>query len=120
MMILIQILVALIALQHLFFMILEMFFWTKPLGLKVFHQRKETAEIQKVLASNQGLYNGFLSAGLFWSVLHPNADVAYQLMSFFLTCVVVAGVWGGFTFSKRILWVQATPAMATMALLVLV
>ena len=103
-------LVLAVALLHLYFLILEMFFWTKPLGLKVFAQSLEKAKSSQVLAANQGLYNGFLSAGLFWSLVHPSIEIALQLRIFFLLCVVVAGVYGACTVSRKILLVQAMPA----------
>ena len=103
-------LVLAVALLHLYFLILEMFFWTKPLGLKVFAQSLEKAKSSQVLAANQGLYNGFLSAGLFWSLVHPSIEIALQLRIFFLLCVVVAGVYGACTVSRKILWVQTIPA----------
>ncbi len=88
-----------------------MFFWTKPLGLKVFRQTLAQAQASKILAANQGLYNGFLAAGLFWSVLHPNPETHQQLGNFFLGCVVVAGIFGALTVSRKILYVQAGPAL---------
>ncbi len=106
-----SILVALVALLHLWFLILEMFLWTRPLGLKTFRNTPERAEATKVLAANQGLYNGFLVAGLVWALLHPVPAMAQQLASFFLLCVVVAGVYGAFSVSRRILYVQAAPAL---------
>lgn len=116
-MILAKLLVAVVALQHIFFMILEMFLWTKPLGLKVFRQSFEKAESQKVLAANQGLYNGFLAAGLIWGLLHPNLFMGFQIQMFFLGCVFIAGVFGGQTFSTRIFYVQALPALLAALLL---
>jgi putative membrane protein len=113
-------LIVLIGLQHFLFMLLETYYWTKPLGLKVFHLSQTQAEAQKVLASNQGVYNGFIGAGLFWSVLHPDSNFSEQLMIFFLTCVVIAGIWGGITFSKRIIWVQALPALIALLILLFV
>lgn len=100
-----------VALLHLYFLILEMFFWTKPLGLKVFRQSLQQAQASAVLAANQGLYNGFLTAGLMWSLLHPQKDVGIQLRLFFLLCVVAAGVYGAFSVNRKILWVQALPAL---------
>lgn len=105
------ILAVLVAVLHLGFLYLEMFLWTKPAGLKVFRNDAAFAEKSKVLAANQGLYNGFLSAGLIWSVLSPDVDFAAQLKIFFFGCVVVAGFYGAVTVSKRILWMQATPAI---------
>jgi putative membrane protein len=84
--------------------------WTKPLGLKAFGLKKEFAEQSKALAANQGLYNGFLAAGLIWSFLHPNPEFAQQLRIFFFGCIIVAGVYGAATASKKILYVQAMPA----------
>ncbi len=120
MILLLSLLIVLIGLQHFMFMVLETYYWTKPLGLKVFHLTPSQAEAQKVLASNQGLYNGFLGAGLIWSQLHSDANFSEQLMIFFLTCVVIAGIWGGMTFSKRIIWIQALPALAALVILLLI
>ncbi|WBL82795.1 DUF1304 domain-containing protein [Bradyrhizobium xenonodulans] len=106
-----NILVALVATLHVFFLILEMFLWDKPLGLKVFRNSPEKAEITKVLAANQGLYNGFLAAGLIWSLVHGNPAFAFQVKAFFLLCVIVAGAYGAATVSTRILMVQALPAV---------
>ncbi len=110
-------LVLLIALEHLWFLALEMFLWTKPIGLKTFRNTPERAEQTAVLAANQGLYNGFLAAGLVWSAFHPQPWFALQLRVFFLTCVVVAGVFGAASVSKRIFYVQALPALVTLILL---
>ncbi|HEY0661075.1 MAG TPA: DUF1304 domain-containing protein [Lysobacter sp.] len=104
-------LVLLVALLHLNFLVLEMFLWTRPLGLKVFRQSPEKAEQSKVLAANQGLYNGFLAAGLVWAVVTQQRDVAL----FFLGCVVVAGAYGAATVNRRIFYVQAVPALAAIA-----
>jgi len=103
--------VTLVALEHVYFLYLEMFLWTKPKGLKVFKQSLEKAEGSKVLAANQGLYNGFLTAGLIWGMLHPDAMVGRQIQLFFLGCVVVAGVFGGATVGVRLFFVQAVPAL---------
>ena len=105
-----NVLVALVAALHAFFLILEMFLWDKPLGLKVFRNTPEKAEIMKVLAANQGIYNGFLAAGLIWGLVHGNPAFAFQIKAFFLLCVIVAGVYGAATVSSRILMVQALPA----------
>ncbi|MVT76323.1 DUF1304 family protein [Bradyrhizobium cajani] len=102
---------ALVAILHVFFLTLEMFLWDKPLGLKVFRNTPEKAEITKVLAANQGLYNGFLAAGLVWGLLHGNPAFAFQIKAFFLLCVIVAGAYGAATVSTRILLVQAAPAV---------
>ena len=111
-----DILVVAVAAQHLFFLVLEMFLWTRPLGLKTFRNTPEQAETMKVLAANQGLYNGFLAAGLVWSIIDERRDVA----TFFLACVVVAGVYGAATVNKRIFLVQSVPALLALAALWLV
>ena len=112
-----NVLVALVAALHAYFLILEMFLWDKPLGLKTFRNTQEKAEITKVLAANQGLYNGFLVAGLIWGLLHGNPVFAFQIKAFFLICVIVAGAYGAATVSTRILLVQAL--LAAIALVVL-
>jgi putative membrane protein len=112
-----NILVALVALLHVYFLVLEMFLWTRPLGLRTFRQSLEKAADSAVLAANQGLYNGFLAAGLIWGLLHPTPGFALQVKTFFLVCVIVAGVYGAATVSRRILVVQAAPA--ALALIVL-
>ena len=112
-----NLLVALVALLHVYFLILEMFLWTKPLGLKTFRQTLEKANDSAVLAANQGLYNGFLAAGLFWGLVHGNPAFAFQIKTFFLLCVIVAGVYGAATVSRRILFVQALPAALALILL---
>jgi len=104
-------LIALVALLHAYFLVLEMFLWTRPLGMKVFRLTREKAESTKVLAANQGLYNGFLAAGLVWSIVGERRDVA----TFFLACVVVAGLYGAATVNKRIFIVQALPALLALA-----
>lgn len=101
-----QVLTAVVALLHLYFLMLEMFLWTRPLGLKVFAQSKEKAEQSKVLAANQGLYNGFLAAGLVYGL----ATGSREFCLFFLGCVIVAGLYGAATVSRKILFVQALPA----------
>src|SRR3954464_14005375 len=104
-----KMLVGLVALEHAYFLVLEMFLWTKPRTRAAFGMSAEQAEQTKVLAQNQGLYNGFLAAGLPWSLIAPPA-IASQLAMFFLGCVLVAGIYGGFTANKRIWYVQAVPA----------
>jgi len=111
--------VALVAALHVYFLILEMFLWTRPLGLKTFRQTLEKAMDSKVLAANQGLYNGFLAAGLVWGLVQPAPAFALQVKIFFLLCVIVAGVFGAATVSRRILFVQAAPAAIALILLVL-
>ena len=108
-----DVLVALVALLHLGFLALEMFLWTKPAGLRVFRNTPERAQATKVLAANQGLYNGFLAAGLAWGLVAGSQPFKV----FFLACVVIAGAYGAWTVSRRILWVQAAPAAAALALL---
>ncbi|MCX7167589.1 MAG: DUF1304 domain-containing protein [Rhodocyclales bacterium] len=103
-------LVLLVALEHLYFLYLEMFLWTKPKGLKVFGNTAERAEASKVLAANQGLYNGFLAAGLLWGLIYPGA-AGIHIQMFFLACVVVAGIYGGLTVKMRIMYLQAGPAL---------
>ena len=112
-----NIVVALVAALHVYFLILEMFLWTKPLGLKTFRNSLEKATDSAVLAANQGLYNGFLAAGLVWGLVHSNPGFAFQIKMFFLLCVIVAGVYGAVTVSRRILWVQAAPAAIALILL---
>lgn len=101
-------LVALVALAHLWFMVLESFLWRTPFGLKTFSMTHQEAEATAVLAANQGLYNGFLAAGLLWSLL-PQAPAPVALRVFFLGCVVVAGLVGGVTAARTIWVVQALP-----------
>ena len=112
-----NLLVALVAALHVYFLVLEMFLWTKPLGLKTFRNSLEKAQDSAVLAANQGLYNGFLAAGLIWGLLQPVPGFAFQIKVFFLLCVVVAGVYGAATVSRRILYVQAAPAALALILL---
>lgn len=108
--------IAIVMIEHVWFLVLEMFLWTRPIGLKTFRNTPEFAGQSARLASNQGLYNGFLAAGLLWSLLHPQADVARQIALFFLACVAIAGTFGAITVSKRIFVVQAVPALAGLAL----
>jgi putative membrane protein len=110
-------LVALVAVLHLYFLVLEMFLWTRPLGLKTFRNSPEKAADSAVLAANQGLYNGFLAAGLIWGLLHSAPGFAFQIKVFFLLCVIVAGIYGAATVSRRILLVQAAPAAIALILL---
>jgi putative membrane protein len=113
-----HLLVGLVALLHLYFLVLEMFLWTTPFGQKTFGRTKAQQEASAVLAKNQGLYNGFLVAGLVWSfVASPTMVVPLRL--FFLGCVVVAGVYGAATVGKKILFVQAAPAALALAAVLL-
>src|SRR5690349_23996245 len=95
------VLIGLVALLHLYFLVLEMFLWTKPLGLKTFRNSPEKAETTRVLAANQGLYNGFLAAGLLWGL----ATAQWNVVLFFLGCVVVAALYGTYSVNKRIFFV---------------
>ena len=108
-------LIVLVALLHLYFLVLEMFLWTRPLGLKTFRNTPEKAEITRVLAANQGLYNGFLAAGLVYGV----ATGSREFCLFFLACVVVAGLYGAYSVSRRIFFVQAVPALLAIAAVLL-
>lgn len=120
MLVLANFLIAVVAALHLYFLVLEMFLWTKPLGLKTFRNSLEKATDSAVLAANQGLYNGFLAAGLIWGLVHGNPAFAFQIKTFFLLCVIVAGAYGAATVSRRILYVQAAPAALALILLWLV
>jgi putative membrane protein len=109
------VLIALVALLHVYFLVLEMFLWTKPAGRRAFGMSREQAEATKVMAANQGLYNGFLAAGLLWGLWLGAAG--FQIKVFFLICVIVAGIYGASTASKKILFVQALPAAIALVLL---
>ncbi len=109
--------VGLVAVLHLYFLVLEMFFWKKPLGRRVFGLTRELAEATASLAANQGLYNGFLAAGLLWGLSLGAAG--FSIRVFFLICVIVAGVFGAATANRKILWVQALPGAIALALTVL-
>lgn len=109
--------VALVALLHIYFLVLEMFLWDKPAGLKAFGQTPESAAATKVLAANQGLYNGFLAAGLLWGLWLGPAGFGVKV--FFLLCVLVAGLYGAATASRKILYVQALPAAVGLVLVCL-
>lgn len=109
------VLVAVVAALHVYFLVLEMFLWTKPVGRAAFGLEADFAEQTKVLAANQGLYNGFLAAGLTWGVVGQRYDVVV----FFLLCVVVAGVFGAVTVSRTVLLVQAVPALLALVAVLL-
>ena len=111
-----DIVVALVALLHVYFLVLEMFLWDKPAGLRAFGQTLQAAQASKVLAANQGLYNGFLAAGLLWGLLLGAEGFGVKV--FFLGCVLVAGLYGAATASRKILFVQALPAALGLALVV--
>jgi len=114
-----SILVAIVALLHVWFLILEMVLWRRPLGLRTFGMTVEQAEATAVLASNQGLYNGFLAAGLVVGLLTAG-PTSFYFRVFFLSCVIVAGVFGAATVSRRILFVQAVPAAVALAAVLVV
>ena len=109
-------LIVLVALEHVWFLLLEMVLWTKPIGLRTFGQTEEKARASAALAANQGLYNGFLAAGLVWGLLAATPALAFSVKLFFLTCVVIAGAFGAATVSRRILVVQAVPAVIALVL----
>jgi len=114
-----SILIGFVALLHLYFMYFEMFAWT-TLGRKIFRGfPKDLFEPTKSMAANQGLYNGFLAAGLIWTFFIENVEWQTNVALFFLICVAIAGLYGGLTVSKKILFVQATPALIAIALLLL-
>jgi putative membrane protein len=110
-----NIVIGLIGLIHVYILVLEMFLWTSPTGRKAFGTKPDFAEATKVLAANQGLYNGFLAAGLFWGLSLGAAG--FQVKVFFLLCVLTAGVYGAATASRKILVIQAIPALLGLALL---
>lgn len=112
-----DIVVALVALLHVYILVLEMFLWDKPAGLKAFALTPEFAKATKVLAANQGLYNGFLAAGLFWGLSLGAAGASVKV--FFLLCVLVAGVYGAATASRKIIFVQGVPSLIGLLLLAL-
>ena len=110
-------LTGLVALEHVGIMLLEMFFWDHPVGRKIFNMTPEVSAVSKVLAANQGLYNGFVAAGLAWGLALGANGLGVKV--FFLACVVVAGLFGGLTSSHKILWVQALPGAVALALVLL-
>ncbi|WDR04308.1 DUF1304 domain-containing protein [Devosia algicola] len=115
-----QILVAAIALLHLYILALEMFWWTRSRTRKAFGTTLEFAQSSKAMAANQGLYNGFLAAGLVWGLLQPDFGFGWQIQLFFLACVAVAGLFGAATVGRRILFIQTVPAVTAMIALILV
>ena len=110
-----NVMIAVVALLHAYFLVLEMFLWDTPFGLRVFKSTPEYAKASKILAANQGLYNGFLAAGLAWGLAMGEAGLHVKI--FFLACVIVAGVFGAATASRNILFVQAIPGILALALL---
>jgi putative membrane protein len=109
--------IALVAGLHIYFLVLEMFLWRTPFGRRTFRTSAEAAESSAVLAANQGLYNGFLAAGLLWALVQYGVVGGRPILTFFLACIVVAGVYGAATVSRRIFFVQALPAVIAAALL---
>jgi len=109
-----NIMVGLVALLHAYFLVLEMFLWDTPRGRRVFGTTPEYAAASKTLAANQGLYNGFLAAGLVWGLFAGD-----PVKIFFLACVIVAGAYGAATVNLKILWVQALPAAIALALVLI-
>jgi len=112
-----NIVVGLVAVLHVYFLVLEMFLWTRPFGLRTFRLTPEFARATQALAANQGLYNGFIAAGLGWGLVLGAAGTPVKI--FFLGCVILAGVFGGFTASRKIFWVQALPGAVAFALVLL-
>ena len=106
-----------VAILHIFFMVMEMFLWDRSSGLHILGLDPDYASITRKLAANQGLYNGFLAAGLIWSLLADSH--AFNLQMFFLGCVILAGVFGGITTSRMIIWAQAVPGMIALVLVFL-
>jgi len=106
-------LTVLVAALHGYFLVLEMFLWNRPAGRRIFRTTPEFAQASRALAANQGLYNGFLAAGLIWSLALGTAGTAVRI--FFLVCVIIAGLYGGFTVNRRIVLVQALPAVLALA-----
>jgi putative membrane protein len=119
MMIVIKILAGLVALEHVYILVLEMFLWTTPRARKSFGTTPEFAQASRTLAANQGLYNGFLAAGLIWGLLHPNLAIGYQILIFFLGCILAAAIFGGLTAKRSILWIQGLPALIALAALLI-
>ena len=104
--------IVIVALSHAGFLVLEMFLWERPIGRRIFGTTPEQAKLSAPLAANQGLYNGFLAAGLVWGVLSGS----FELKVFFLVCVAIAGIYGGMTAKRSIVFVQALPALVALAL----
>ncbi len=110
-----QILVAGMAVLHVYILVLEMFLWTRPAGLRAFRQSLENAMISKTLAANQGLYNGFLAAGLFWGLFLGTHGLPQE--NFFLGCILLAGIYGATTVGRKILFIQAIPAAISLTII---
>jgi len=110
------IMVTIVAALHIYILVLEMFLWRTPRGLRSFGMTQEAADSSAVLAANQGLYNGFLAAGLLWGLIAYGIVRGRPILTFFLACVIVAGLYGGATVSRRIVLVQSAPAALALAL----
>lgn len=110
------VLLVIVAALHVYFLVLEMFLWRTPIGLRTFRMTKEAADSSAVLAANQGLYNGFLAAGLLWALVAYGVVGGRPILTFFLLCVIAAGVYGAASVSRRILFVQAVPAAVALIL----
>ena len=113
-------LTALVALEHIYFLYLEMFQWNRPKGLKTFNLTQAFANESRALAANQGLYNGFLAAGLIWGLLYPDKSAGARIQIFFLVCILVAGMFGAVTVKRTLFWVQGLPALIALLLMVIV
>lgn len=107
--------ISIVIILHLLFLVLEMFLWNTPFGRKTFALSEEYAKKSTALAANQGLYNGFLAAGLLWGLLSTGG---FDALIFFLSCIIIAGIYGAITAKRSILWLQAFPAAIAMALLI--
>ena len=110
------VMITIVAALHVYFLVLEMFLWRTPIGLRTFRMSKEAADSSAVLAANQGLYNGFLAAGLLWALVAYGVAGGRPILTFFLLCVIVAGIYGAATVSRRIFFVQALPAVVALGL----
>lgn len=108
--------VVIVAVLHAGFLVLEMFLWRRPFGLRTFHMTQGAADSSAVLASNQGLYNGFLAAGLLWGLIAYGVVPGRAILTFFLACVIIAGLYGAATVSRRIALIQSLPAAVALAL----
>ncbi len=110
------VLIVVVAGLHIYFLVLEMFLWRKPFGRRTFRMTQEVADSSAVLAANQGLYNGFLAAGLLWGLIFYGVIPGRAILTFFLVCVIIAGLYGGATVSRRIALIQSLPAAIALAL----
>ena len=110
------VMVAFVALLHIYILVLEMFLWRTPRGLRSFGMTQEVADSSAKLAANQGLYNGFLAAGLLWGLFGYGAVAGRGILTFFLACVIIAGLYGGATVNRRIILIQSAPAALALAL----